>query len=165
MSYYDSVSSLLSTTSHELDWATSKGRRVQLGADIQPGEVPINTFADNLPTPFSAMTTVLEDFHAALSATRLAALDGFSVFHYEGYLAEEPDPHYLPDLDGDGDVDGDDFADFELYWDGPGAAVTGWALDRDFNGDGAVALHDFALLARCYTGPGGTGGVPGECAR
>jgi len=165
MSYYDSVSSLLNTTSHELDWAAAKGRRVQLGANIQPGELSINTFADNLPTAFAAMTTTLEDFHDALSPARRAALDGFSIFHYDGYAATEPQPHYLADLDGDGDVDGDDFTRFECYLWGPGVSAAGPARDRDFNLDGAVALDDFALFARCFTGSGGGGSSPAECQR
>lgn len=165
MSYYDSVGSLLSTTSHELDWAAGKGRRVQLGADIQPGELPINTFADNLPTPYCAMTTVLEDFHTALTPTRLAALDGFSVFHYGGYSDAEPAPHWRPDLDGDGDVDGDDFTTFAPYLGGPDVVATGLDRDGDFTRDGAVALDDFALLAQCFTGAGGPGPLPAACER
>ena len=165
MSYYDNVSSLLSTTSHELDWASGKSRRVQLGADIQAGELSINTFADNLPTPFSAMTTVLEDFHTYLTPTRRAALDGFSVFHYDGYFAAEPNPRRSADLDGDGDVDVSDFTRFKPYLLGPEVAATGLARDCDLNLDGSVALDDFALFAQCFTGPGGPGPVPDDCNR
>lgn len=165
MSYYDNVSSLLNTTSHELDWASGKSRRVQLGADIQPGELPINTFADNTPTPFSAMTTTLEDFHTYLTAPRLAALDGFSVFHYGGYVAAEPNPRRSADLDGDGDVDGNDLARLSPYLLGPGVAATGLARDCDLNLDGSVALDDVALFAQCFTGAGGAGPVPGSCNR
>lgn len=164
MSYYDSASSLLNTTSHELDWASGKGRRVQLGANIQPG-TGINTFADNAPTPFSAMTTVLEQYHTLLSAPRLAALDGFSVFHYDGYLANEPNPHNWADLDGDGDADLADYTRFAPYVSGPAGPASGLARDGDLTGNGTVALDDFSRFCECFTGAGVTGPIPQVCER
>jgi hypothetical protein len=167
MSYIDSATGLLSWTGYELDLAAGKGRRIQLGADIHyvPPELPINSFADDGPTAFSAMTTTLEAFHMLLTPARAAALDGFTVFHYDSYSAFEPQPRNLADLDGDGDADGADLASLTAWFGGPAADADGVARDADFDGDNDVDLRDFAFFVRCHTGSGTTGPLPDECLR
>ena len=167
MSYYDTATAIVSVSGPELDMAAGKSRRIQLGADIQPvpPELPVNSFADNAPTAYSAMTTTLESFHEQLSAQRLGALDGFSVFHYERYSASAPNPRNIADWDGDGDADATDYQSFRKYLLGPTAPATGLASDGDFNGDARVDLADFAWLAHCFTGSGVTGPIPGDCER
>lgn len=167
MSYIDYAGGLLNWTGYELDAAAGKGHPIQLGADIQPvpPALPINSFADNSPTGFSSMTTTLEEFHTLLSSERLAALDGFSVFHYGGYSTEAPDPRNIADLDGDGDADVDDFQRFQPFLGGPGTSAEGLARDCDFNQDDAVDLADFAQFSSCYTGADVPGAIPGYCER
>ena len=167
MSYIDSASGLVSWTGYELDLAAAKGRTLQLGADIHyvPPELPINSFADNSPTPYAAMTMALEDFHGLLTASRLAALDGFSVFYYDAYANFEPSPHNLADLDGDGDADGDDLAGLAPHLAGPAAIAEGLARDADLDLDGDVDLLDFGLFTQCYTGAGVTAPIPDDCQR
>ena len=164
MSYYDSVNSLGSTTLAELDLTAGKGRTITLGADIQTGELPINTFADNLPTPYASMTQVLQGYHDKLTAQRLAALSGFCVFHYDGYRAFAPPTRLKADLDGDEDIDAADFDLLNAYFTGPGILAVGSELDADFDGNGAVELADVAQFAPCFTGSGGITLDP-DCAR
>lgn len=168
MSYIDFADGLLEWTSFELDRAAAKGRTIQLAADIAPvpPEVPINSFADNFtPTPYSAMTKALEEFHTLLTPARLAALDGFCIFYYKHYAPHAPSPHNVADLDGDCDADGDDLDSLASFIDGPTSAATGLARDGDLDLNGVVDLADFALLARCYTGSGECGPIPVECHR
>jgi hypothetical protein len=167
MSYYDNTTALSNVSVPELDMAAAKGRRIQLGADVQPTppEVASNTFADNAPTCHVAMTTTLESFHAGLSANRLAALDGFTVFHYGGYLSAMPAVRNIADWDGDGDADASDFNAFAPHLAGPDQAVAGLGRDADFDLDGDVDLADAALLQLCFTGPGISGPIPSACER
>lgn len=167
MSYIDHTSGLWNWTHFELDIAVEKARTIQLGADIQPvpPALPINSFADNPPTGYAAMTRTLEEFHTLLSPDQSAALDGFSVFQYTGYAAEAPDPHNRADLDGDEDVDLEDYGLFDSFLLGPGAAVDGLARDADLDQDGEVNLIDFAWFTGCYTGAGITGSIPDDCER
>ena len=167
MSYVDSAASLRSVTGYELDLAAGKGRTIQCGVDIQPvpPELSVNSFADNSPTGFSAMTVALEDFHTLLTSSRLGALDGFSVFHYGNYSALEPDPRNIADWDADGDADLADFESFAAHMSGPNVDAEGLARDADFDLDGDVDLADFSLLARCFTGSGVTGPIPDDCLR
>jgi hypothetical protein len=167
MSYYDTATALANVSNFELDLAAGKGRRIQLGADLQPTppEVPTNTFADNLPTAFSAMTSTLELFQSQLSATRRAALDGFSVFHYGGYRGAAPAVRNIADNDGDGDADLVDFSALFAYWAGPGLPAAGLAADADLDRDGDVDLADAALLQLCFTGTDVTGPIPAACER
>ncbi len=167
MSYYDSVSALLNTTNVELDYAAAKGRRIQLGADVEPTppEVATNTFRDNLPTPYAAMTTVLQNFHTALAPSRLAALDGFSVFNFDGYATVTPSALNRADLDGNGTVNVTDFSLFAAYLRGPNLPATGVARDADYDGSGAVDLADFARFAACFTGDNCGCPVPLGCRR
>ena len=164
MSYYDTAATLLSVTSFELDKAAAKGRKIQLGADIQPvpPEVSINSFGDNTPTPYSAMTTTLQSFHTSLTLSRLSALDGFSVFNYDGYVANTPNPLSQADLNGDGQVTAADFTIFAGYLLGPGVAVASVAKDGDFDRSDAVDLLDFAQFQVCFSG---TGSIPQGCER
>lgn len=78
---------------------------------------------------------------------------------------------FPPDLEGDGDVDMDDFAIFELCRTAPGIGPPGkycnpqvedcercpWA---DLDNDTDVDQDDFAIFQRCYTGPD----LPGNSA-
>lgn len=167
MSYIDYASGLLSWTGFELDVASGKSRMIQLGADIQP--VPpaasINSFDDNSPTGYASMTTTLESFHTLLTPVRLAVLEGFAVFQYTGYGPSSPNPHNLADLDGDEDVDADDFAQYADALAGPTVTAIGLDRDSDLNEDGAADLLDFAIFSRCYTGAGVTSPVPTSCER
>ena len=165
MSYYDSAGALSSVANYELSLAHGKGRRLQLGADQEPNELPINTFADNLPTAYAAMTMALQNFHAGLSSERAAALAGFSVFHYDGYRAATPAALSVADLDGDEDVDADDFTLFVDYLGGPSVPAIGVARDADFDLSGATDIADFARLAVCFTGPDCGCPVPANCER
>ena len=168
MSYIDSAGGLLSWTDTELDFAAAKGRTLQLAADIAPvpPEVPINSFADNFtPTPFSAMLTALESFHDLLNASRLAALDGFTVFHYDHFLSRTPRPRSLADLNGDAEVDTGDFSLLISYLSGPAVSPPRVGLDADFDGDGAVSMSDFQRFQICFTGPGCGCPVPADCQR
>ena len=165
MSYYDAAGTLATVTGPELDMAVAEGRTIQLGANIQTGQEPTNTFADNSPTPYSSMTTVLETFHQQLSASRRTALAGFSIFHYVGFSSFAPNPGNIADWDGDGDVDLTDYKGLRPYLLGPGTAATGLARDADLDLDGDVDLGDFALFTRCFAGSGVTGPFPSECDR
>ena len=98
------------------------------------------------------MTVSLEEFHTLLSPSRLAAMSGFAIFQYTGLLTEAPDPYSVADLDGDEDVDLDDYAHFSAALDGPAVVAEGLDIDDDLDGDGKVTLLDFALFVRCYTG-------------
>ncbi len=169
MSYIDSPSGLEGWTDVELGIAAAKGRKLILGADLQPAppEVPINTYADNFtPTPFSAMTKSLDGFHSLLNATQRSALAGFSVFHYDGYIGNEPSVRNIADFDADMDVDvAIDYLLFGLYYDGPDESATGLARDADFDLDGKVTLRDFAIFMQCFTGSGVSGPIPNSCLR
>ncbi len=167
MSYIDYAGGLWNWTHFELDVAAAKGRTIQLGADIEPvpPALPINTFADDPPSGYAAMTAELEAFHEMLSASQLAALDGFTVFQYNGYGPAVPNPHNLADVDGDADADAADFAACAAELLGPAAPVTGLARDCDLDRDGRVDLRDFAWFCRCQTGSGVVGPVPAGCAR
>jgi len=65
---------------------------------------------------------------------------------------------WAADLDGDGDVDDDDFAVFKQCYKGSGnepnsyAGGLGWIADLDCDGD--VDGSDYVLFAHCYNGPG-----------
>lgn len=169
MSYIDSPSGLVGWTDVELNLAAAHGRKLILGADLQPTppEVPINTYADNFtPTPFSAMTKSLDGFHSLLSAAELSALAGFSVFHYDGYIGNEPSVRNIADFDADMDVDAAiDYFLFGLFLDGPDSSATGLARDADFDLDGKVTLRDFGIFMQCFTGSGITGPIPDSCLR
>ncbi len=167
MSYIDSAAGLLNWTGYELDKAAGKGRRIMVATSLQPipPAVSINTFWDNLPTAFSAMTTAVRTYHTLLSASRAAALAGVSVFHYDHYLDVTPQPRNRADLDGDGDADATDYAELVSYLAGPTLAAEGLAANGDLNGDGAVDLADFGLFAECFTGAGVTGPIPALCER
>ena len=123
MSYYDSAYEINDSIEWELEQLDGSGDKLQLGAMIQPGHLPINTFADNSPDPYTAMTTELTAFHAGLSPAQLAVLDGFSVFHYDGYSEFAPRPANVADFDDDGDVDLADFAIFTQCFRGPGVPI------------------------------------------
>lgn len=168
MSYIDSATGLLSWTGNELDYAAGKGGRIILGADMQPSppEVAINTYADNFdPTPYARMTRELELFHTFLSPQRLAALDGFSVFHFDGYASQLPEPRNVADLDGDGDADLSDLEELIDSLVGPSDIATGLVRDGDLTNDGFVDLRDYARFTGCFTGSGITGPVADECLR
>jgi hypothetical protein len=169
MSYIDSPSGLEGWTAVELNIAAASGRKLILGADIQPAppEVPINTYADNFtPTPFSAMTKSLDGFHSLLSAAELSALAGFSVFHYDGYIGNEPSVRNIADFDADMDVDAAiDHLLFGMFLDGPDVSATGLARDADFDLDGKVTLRDFGIFMQCFTGSGVSGPIPDSCLR
>ena len=167
MSYYDTATALANVTIPELDMAAGKGRRIQLGADIHhvPPEHPNNSFADDGPTPNAAMTMTLEEFHVRLSPPRLAALDGFSVFHYDSWAGYAPNPGNIADWDGDGDVDLSDYTSWVAHLGGPTVEAVGLARDADLSGDGVADLADFALLAVCFTGADAGEPVPPGCER
>jgi len=167
MSYYDTAGAILNVTYNELDYAAAKGRRIMLGADVAPvpPEYPTNSFADNTPTPYSAMTVALQDFHGLLTPARLGALDGFSVFHYDYYAAITPNPLSRADLNGDATVNFADFTIWKNYYGGPDVPAVWAARDGDYDGSGSVDLADFAAFARCYTGADCGCPVPDECAR
>jgi hypothetical protein len=167
MSYIDFSSGLWNWTNFELDIAVSKGRTIQLGAAIEPVPpmLPINSFADDAPTGFAAMTATLEALHMMLTADQLVALDGFAVFHYNGYASEAPNPHNIADFDGDADADGEDHGRWVSYLSGPNEIVSGLGRDCDLDGDGAITLGDFARFAACFTGDGVAGPVPDACQR
>jgi hypothetical protein len=165
MSYIDYANGLYNWTQFELNVAAAKGRTIQLGAHIEavPPANPINSFADNAPSGYAAMTSVLEQFHEMLTPEQLAALDGFAVFQYVGYKAAVPNPRNRADLDGDRDVDPADYAKLAGYLAGPLSPAGGLARDADLDGDGFVTLADFAVFTRCFTGANTT--VPEGCAR
>jgi len=167
MSYIDSASGLLSWTSYELDKAAGKGRQILVATDLQPipPALSINTFWDNLPTAFSAMTTAVRTYHTLLSPSRAGALAGVSVFHYDYYLDVAPQPRNRADVDGDGDADAADYAEFASYLAGPTVAAEGLAVDCDLDHNGAVDLADFGRFAECYTGAGVTEPIPAGCER
>ncbi|MBN1512742.1 MAG: hypothetical protein JXB13_12070 [Phycisphaerae bacterium] len=168
MSYYDMAGTIATVAGPELDLAAGKNRRIQLGADIYyvPPEHPNNSFADDYePTPNSVMTKTLEEFHVRLSAPRLAALDGFSVFEYESWASYALDPGNIADWDGDGDVGLSDYTSWVAHMAGPGIEVQGVARDADLTGDGNVDLADWAVLAVCFTGEDAGDPVPPGCER
>ncbi len=57
-----------------------------------------------------------------------------------------------PDLDGDADVDQEDFGLFQVCYTGPGVPPTGDCVPADFSGDGDVDLYDFAVFRACQSG-------------
>ncbi|HOW73361.1 MAG TPA: right-handed parallel beta-helix repeat-containing protein [Phycisphaerae bacterium] len=58
------------------------------------------------------------------------------------------------DLDGDRDVDTDDFSLFLACVSGPTIPLAPGCENRDFNHDGFVDQQDFGLFQRCYSGAG-----------
>jgi hypothetical protein len=107
------------------------------------------------------MIVAREFYHESLSADRLAAIDGFAVFHYDGFLAETPRPRSIADLE----VSAGDFAQFESFFAGPVAAAVGRAFDADFIGSGAVDRADFSRFSLSYTGHRCARPVPAACQR
>ncbi|GMV97970.1 MAG: hypothetical protein HRF43_18650 [Phycisphaerae bacterium] len=59
-----------------------------------------------------------------------------------------------PDFNQDCAVDGLDVELFNVCASGPAVAVSAECATRDLDGDGDADQSDFALLQRCYTGPG-----------
>jgi hypothetical protein len=60
----------------------------------------------------------------------------------------------LPDLDGDNDVDADDFALFDVCFSGPAVPAGQGCLNRDFDRDSDVDQTDFDIYQRCFSGQG-----------
>ncbi len=59
-----------------------------------------------------------------------------------------------PDLDGDGDVDLNDFMVFQACFNGPNRAPAGaGCADADFDADADVDLLDFLVFQTCFNGP------------
>ena len=60
------------------------------------------------------------------------------------------------DLDYDGDVDQDDFGQFQACISGPGIPSENTETCRyaDVDQDGDVDMSDFGILQRCYSVPG-----------
>ncbi|NLX24222.1 MAG: S8 family serine peptidase [Phycisphaerae bacterium] len=62
-------------------------------------------------------------------------------------------PPLIPgDYDRDGDVDTDDFAEFEACASGPGISRSTECSNRDFDSDNDVDQSDFGVFQRCYSG-------------
>ncbi|MGB9625675.1 MAG: S8 family serine peptidase, partial [Phycisphaerae bacterium] len=60
----------------------------------------------------------------------------------------------VTDLDGDGDVDLNDFARFQACFNGPNRSPTALcAAPADFDNDADVDLSDFAVFQSCFNGP------------
>ena len=59
----------------------------------------------------------------------------------------------LGDFDHDGDVDQEDFGDFQACLSGPGVPYSPGCADADFNGDGYVDYDDFNAFQPCVSGP------------
>jgi hypothetical protein len=57
-----------------------------------------------------------------------------------------------PDLDGDGDVDLEDFARFQRCLSGPGNQFASGCANADLDGDGDVDQTDFEIFANCLRG-------------
>ncbi len=57
------------------------------------------------------------------------------------------------DLDGDGDVDLNDFASLQACFNGPNRPVSAGCLCADGDGDADVDLTDFARFQACFNGP------------
>ena len=59
-----------------------------------------------------------------------------------------------PDLDGDGDVDQEDFGRMQTCYSGQGIAVASGCGPADFDGDGDADVDDFQVFAACLSRPG-----------
>lgn len=59
----------------------------------------------------------------------------------------------IPDLDGDGDVDGIDLAGFASCHSGPAVPYPHGCDRADFDGDNDVDQSDFGALQKCFRGP------------
>jgi hypothetical protein len=59
-----------------------------------------------------------------------------------------------PDMDGDCDVDTDDFGLFRACFSGPFVLWVGDCQGKDFDDDGDVDLSDFGIFQRCMSGAG-----------
>ena len=57
-----------------------------------------------------------------------------------------------PDIDGDGDVDLDDYAEFAPCQAGPDGSLPAGCGSRDLDGDGDVDLKDFSNFQKSFTG-------------
>jgi hypothetical protein len=58
-----------------------------------------------------------------------------------------------PDLDGDNDVDQEDFGPFQNCFSGASIPYEPGCDIADFNGDGSVDQQDFNIYQGCFTGP------------
>ena len=64
-------------------------------------------------------------------------------------------PRVAPDLDYDGDVDGDDTDAFQACATGPAAGPPAdGCSEADFDDEGDVDQSDFGILQRCLSGAG-----------
>jgi hypothetical protein len=58
------------------------------------------------------------------------------------------------DFGHNGDVDGDDLAQFDACWSGPNVPRAEECGDKDFDADNDVDQSDFGICQRCYSGKG-----------
>mgnify|MGYP002623631644 FL=1 len=75
-----------------------------------------------------------------------------SAWSYRLFIDAPPGPRVSADLDGDCDVDVDDFALFEVCRSGPAIAVSPECDEADFDRDGDADQGDFGRLQRCLSG-------------
>jgi len=74
---------------------------------------------------------------------------------------------YWADIDGDNDVDQDDYARFQRCYSGsdnPYPVTPGYCACFDRDGDGDIDAEDLAAFTSCTTGPG-IAGPPASCAQ
>ncbi|NOT02273.1 MAG: hypothetical protein HOP29_16830 [Phycisphaerales bacterium] len=87
------------------------------------------------------------------------ATDGGALLANALLYAAERVPLTLGDGDDDGDVDGDDFAEFEICFTGAGGSVPADCAVYDFDGDDDVDCHDHLAFAMAWTAGGGAPAV------
>jgi hypothetical protein len=115
---------------------------------VAPDEMAIDWFtidagggtSENAGGTLKLHGTIAQSDAGTLSSTSFTLAGGFRI------------RFATPDMDGDGDVDLDDHAEFAPCETGPGGSVPSGCETADIDLDNDIDLKDFATLQRAFTG-------------